>query len=68
MENERLNMKVTVPANTTAEIYIPASAMEKITENGTILSDKKAFEGIAQKGDYIMVKVGSGDYDFMVDN
>jgi len=68
MEGGRLNMKVTVPSNTTANIYIPASAVEKITESGTELSNKKEIEVVGQKGDYVMVKVGSGHYDFIVEN
>ena len=66
MENEKLSMKVTVPVNTTAEIYIPASSVEKIMEGGKGLLSKKEIEVIEQKGDYVIVKVGSGDYDFIV--
>ena len=53
-----------IPANTTAEIYIPATSIDAITENGKPLS---ALSGIAvggNQGRYIVLQTGSGSYHF----
>lgn len=54
-----LSMDVTVPANTTATIYIPAKTAAAVTESGKPLGWETTADG-----DYIVLKVGSGLYHF----
>ncbi|MBN2165145.1 MAG: family 78 glycoside hydrolase catalytic domain [Marinilabiliaceae bacterium] len=58
------NWNVTIPANTTAYVYIPVKAGATITEGGKdikLLSDIKYIE---TKDRYAICKVGSGTYSF----
>ena len=63
-----LVMDVTIPVNTKAEIYIPATKEEAITEGGSSISKNK-FLGISGSRDgCIVVSAGSGKYSFLVKN
>lgn len=53
------SMNVTIPANTTATIYIPAKDAADITESGKPLQQQTT-----KDEDYIVLKVGSGVYHF----
>ncbi|PWB27194.1 alpha-L-rhamnosidase [Flavobacterium sp. HTF] len=61
-----LNLKTEIPSNTTALIHIPATSLEGITESGKPLSAIKEIEIVSLKDSNIVVKVGSGTYDFSV--
>jgi alpha-L-rhamnosidase len=52
-------LNVTIPANTTATIYLPAIPDARVTESGRAVSAGRGPEGYA-------VKVGSGSYRFEV--
>ncbi|WP_276482440.1 glycoside hydrolase family 78 protein [Paraflavitalea pollutisoli] len=52
--------KVSIPANTTATVYIPGAAGKQITEGGRAVKPAKT-EGTAA-----VVEIGSGDYIFVV--
>ncbi|MBS1504533.1 MAG: hypothetical protein JST32_20905, partial [Bacteroidetes bacterium] len=57
---------ITVPANTKADIYLPASKVEDVTENEQALAaDKDVTSGTADSG-YIVIHAGSGTYHFAV--
>ncbi|HVV55895.1 MAG TPA: family 78 glycoside hydrolase catalytic domain [Mucilaginibacter sp.] len=59
---------IDIPANTKADIYLPASAANDITENGQALSlDKDITVGPADSG-YVQIHAGSGSYHFAVNN
>jgi alpha-L-rhamnosidase len=53
------SLKVTIPANTNARVYLPAAANAAVTESG------KPVEGRREDGEYV-VDIGSGEYDFSV--
>ena len=53
------SLKVTVPANTSAKVFLPAIAGAHLTEDGS------ALESPPENGSYV-VNVGSGSYDFEV--
>lgn len=52
-------LSVSIPANTTATIYLPAKADSKITESGKLLTQKLKMEN-----GKALIKVGSGNYTF----
>ncbi|MFB9843551.1 alpha-L-rhamnosidase [Mucilaginibacter ginsenosidivorans] len=55
---------IDIPANTKADIYLPASSVNDITENGKALAvDKDISVGAAENG-YVLIKAGSGSYHF----
>jgi alpha-L-rhamnosidase len=57
-------MDVEIPSNTTAAIFIPASAAASISENGKPLSDEKEIVVKGKSGNYIELQTGSGTYHF----
>jgi alpha-L-rhamnosidase len=57
-----VTLDVTIPANTTAEIYVPAKSVDKVTMDGKRLKDASAVNG------YVVVKTGSGKYQFVSNN
>jgi alpha-L-rhamnosidase len=65
-ENDKFILSITIPANTTATVYIPANKDDVITESGSINSkmDNITFEGWSEgKAIY---KTDSGKYSFTV--
>jgi alpha-L-rhamnosidase len=63
----RIILSVTVPPNTSATVYIPASQAGQITESGHPLN---VAEGVVPKGaenGYAVVEVASGKYEFVAE-
>ena len=56
--------EVTIPPNTTADIYIPSTTAEGVTESGKALSSVKELEIVGMEEGYLHVKAGSGTYHF----
>jgi alpha-L-rhamnosidase len=65
-EQGQLVLKVTVPVNTTAKVYIPAPSAGKVKEGGRTVSSHRDVELIGQEDGYVVVEVGSGTYQFVV--
>jgi alpha-L-rhamnosidase len=65
-----LELDVTVPANATGQVYVPASDPKAITEAGggrVVAADKATnVKFIGVKGDKVLYEVGSGSYQFRV--
>jgi alpha-L-rhamnosidase len=68
IENGQLSMNVTIPANSTATIYLPAKSADQIMESGKVLSAIKEITVTGKEEGYVVVKVGSGDYLFAIRN
>lgn len=56
---------ITIPCNTTATVYIPASSESSVTEDGQQISSKN-MKFIKMDGPYAVFEVGSGSYAFSV--
>ncbi|MGG7663483.1 family 78 glycoside hydrolase catalytic domain [Dyadobacter sp. BHUBP1] len=61
-----LTVKVTVPVNTFARIYIPAGADAKVLVNGQQLSASTTVKGLRKEDSCVVVEAGSGSYEFTV--
>ncbi len=61
-----VKMNVSVPANTTALIHIPAKSTSEIKEGGKAISGRKDIQVIGKENGRIVLKVGSGDYEFVI--
>ncbi|MDR1667950.1 MAG: alpha-L-rhamnosidase, partial [Bacteroidales bacterium] len=59
-QNDRFVLTVEIPANTVAEVWLP-----KIAAKYTLLVDNRPSKGV-EKGDFILVNVGSGRHHFSV--
>lgn len=65
-QNGHFILDVEIPANTQAEIFIPASVTEVVKEGGVALSAHTEIKVIRQEDNYTVVKAGSGIYHFEV--
>ena len=59
-DSDKFILKVEIPVNTTATIYLPATAKSKIYTNGKIVKNPNLEE------DNVILKIGSGEYLFEV--
>ena len=66
ISNGNLYMDIRIPANTTAEIYIPSEPGSQIFENNTPISQIKEIRFLREENGYTVLKAGSGSYKFMV--
>ncbi len=57
---------VTVPVNTTANIYLPTTSQEKITEGGKELSEVEGIKNIKTENGKTVLNIGSGSYSFKI--
>jgi alpha-L-rhamnosidase len=67
-DGDTFSWKMSIPANTTALIYIPAKFAEAITEGGQKAATSKGVKFIRLKNGKALFEIGSGDYDFKVNN
>ena len=63
-EANRIELVVTVPVNTKATVYVPASNAASITESGKPVGQQKDVQFIRQENGYSVYSVGSGQYRF----
>ena len=59
-ESNGFNLKLSVPANTRAKIYMPARENSAVTENGNPV------KVVAYENGYALIETGSGEYNFIV--
>jgi hypothetical protein len=62
-----LELDVTVPGNTTAEVHVPAQRKWEVTEGGRPLDEAEGVELLRMKDGHAILEVGSGDYEFATD-
>jgi hypothetical protein len=60
------DLTVTIPANTTATIYLPATASARITEGGQPLEKHPELQSLGFAEGRARIKAGSGTYHFEV--
>jgi alpha-L-rhamnosidase len=59
-----LELDVTVPANTTATIYVPAANADAVREGKTLASQAEGVKFVRMEGDAAVFTVGGGKYRF----
>jgi alpha-L-rhamnosidase len=64
--NGHLELRVLIPANTTATIILPTSSVDGVTEDGMRLEDSKDFGIVTQDSNGVHLSVGSGQYHFQI--
>jgi alpha-L-rhamnosidase len=63
-ENGNLNWTISLPANTSARIYLPANSEDQIRDSGKAVLESKGIRLIKKEKDFILVEIESGDYSF----
>lgn len=60
----RFEWSITVPANTTATIYLPATSPESVTESGKPIARQEGVHFLGREGDRAVFEMESGSYEF----
>lgn len=61
---QELSLRVVIPANCEAAVYVPASSMESVMENGQPLSVTNKVQAEGYSFGYAELRIGSGTYHF----
>lgn len=64
VEGGRFQLKVTIPANTTATVSIPAKDVNSVTEGGKPAAEAAALKFLRMEADRAVFEAGSGEYAF----
>lgn len=63
-EARRMEMRVTIPANTRASVTLPGAALEKVMEGSASVAGAPGVAQVIQVGEDVQVEVASGVYLF----
>jgi alpha-L-rhamnosidase len=63
-EDGTLRLDVTIPANTTAKIYVPALNENRVTESGKPVAGVRALQTLRFENGALMLQAGGGHYHF----
>lgn len=64
LEDKVFTYDVTVPANTTASVYLPCKTLEGVTESGQPIQKSKAITVRSEAHGFVVLDVGAGTYAF----
>jgi alpha-L-rhamnosidase len=64
LEGDRLTMQVTVPSNATATVYVPANAMDEVSESGCPPDQAPGVEFLRIEDGRVVLRVVAGVYSF----
>ena len=64
-EDGAMHLNVTVPANTTATVYVPAGEKSKVTEGGKPAASVPGVKWLRNENGSAVFEVGSGEYEFV---
>ena len=65
MDENKLELAIKVPVNSTATVYIPTNSVGNVTENGISAKDVEGVTFLRQDGEYAVYSVLSGEYNFI---
>jgi alpha-L-rhamnosidase len=63
-ENGAFLYNITVPVNTTATVYIPATHLDRVRESGRAISGSESVKWLRQDDGHVVLETGSGEYSF----
>ena len=64
LENNNFDWQVTIPANTTATIYVPAKDVSHVTENGRPVEKARGVKFLRAENGFTVFDVEAGSYSF----
>lgn len=64
-KGDKFYLKVTIPANTTALVYIPTKDVSSVTESGKPAAQSEGVRFIGTENNFAVYEVGSGQYEFV---
>jgi alpha-L-rhamnosidase len=63
-ENGRFRLNISLPANTTATVYIPAESTSTVTESGKPAGSAEGVRFLKMERGVVVYEIGSGTYSF----
>ena len=63
----QFDLRVTIPANTTATVYLPTKDIKYVTENGLALTKIPGVKSAKMEANRAVLVIGSGSYHFTTD-
>jgi alpha-L-rhamnosidase len=63
-QDDLFTWDVTIPANTTATLHLPAKDIAGVTEGEKPVSEIESIRSLGTEGDRVLLEVGSGTYHF----
>ncbi len=66
LESDQFSLQITIPANTSAKLYLPASSPEAISESGLALEQLSDIQLVQIEDGIALLELGSGSYSFVV--
>ena len=64
VNGQQFDLEVTIPANTTATVYLPARDANSVREGGKPLAQAPGVKFVRMEDDRAVLEVGSGSYQF----
>ena len=64
LDGDELHWTITVPPNTTATVYVPAEALDAVTESGKPVSEAQGVAFLRVQDGRAVFELGSGKYSF----
>jgi len=61
----RFTLRVTLPANTTATVYLPTSRGNQIVESGKRVEEAEGIVHVQEENAWTLFEIGSGEYEFV---
>ena len=65
IRGDRIVLKIAVPVNTSATVYVPSGKQKTITEGPDTIHAGDHAKFLRVEGNYAVFEVGSGDYEFL---
>jgi hypothetical protein len=65
--DDAFKLFVTIPANTTATVYVPAGEGQTVTESGTSIEDAEGVIALGHEDGRAVFRIESGKYEFAVE-
>ncbi len=66
LDDENFELRITLPANTTATVRLPGARLDAVRESGRPLEGAEGVKQACQDGDEVVIELGSGHYRFTV--
>ncbi len=63
-ENNQFVMKVRIPANATATVFLPAKDQTDVTESGILASKSPGVKLLRRENNHAVYEISSGEYEF----
>ena len=63
-EGDQINIRIVVPVNTKASVFIPTTQPDKVMESGNLIKNQKDIKLVNFKAGHLNIELGSGSYNF----